>query len=60
MTDYFSLRKNSELIDRKVIEDIKSEIKTKMNLYQTWDRSDYQRYDEAFKECLEIIDYHVR
>lgn len=55
--DYKRLRGALNL--EKAIKVIKTEIKTKMNLYQTWGRSDYQRYAEAFKECLEIINNHI-
>ena len=53
MTEYFTVEKNPDLIDRKVIEDIKAEIHSLAK-----EPAHYVPNYDAYKRCIDIIDKH--
>ena len=52
MSEYFEVKKNPELIERSVIEQIRAEIKQKRD-----DMPDY--YYQGLNEALEVIDKYM-
>lgn len=72
MTEYFTVERNPDLIDRKVIEDIKAEIEDGLNacidiidnvkngVYpQIYSNAQMEGRKITYKHCLEIIDKHI-
>ena len=59
MTEYFEVKKNPELIERKVLEQIREEIeKARDRLHPTWSEGARAQY-VAFMYCLHVIDTHT-
>ena len=58
MTELYYVKRNPELIDRKVIEDIKAEIEAKAKEREFYLDSGHP-YDGLY-EALSIIDKHIK
>ena len=56
MNDAYYVKRNPELIDRKVIEDIKAEINDKISHYDHFSSSNTAN---GLNMALEIIDKHI-
>ena len=60
MTEYFTVERNPELIDRKVIEDIKAEIRHNADREIGGNSQDFvSGYRCGMGEALEIINKHI-
>ena len=56
MKEEYIVKKNPELIDRKVIEDIKHDIENQLFVGRL---INHYEFDEGLKWCLDIIDKHI-
>ena len=54
MTDYFTVKRNPELIERAVLDKIRAEI------YETFMTIDGGVHDKSALKCMEIIDKYTK